>query len=107
MLDFYRRMIALRAAEPALVHGRYALLLRDNRQIYAYTRTLDGEGFVVMCNLTNRPARYRHAGFTLDHDACVLSNMEIAPHDKSTACALRPYEARVYRISRCGPDDLN
>ncbi|MFC5771494.1 glycoside hydrolase family 13 protein [Thauera sinica] len=98
VLHFYRRLIALRAAEPALIHGRYALLLERNRQIYAYTRTLDGRGFLILCNLTRREAHYRHHRLPLRHDALVLANHEVPAHPAITRCVLRPFEARVYRI---------
>tara|TARA_R110001583_G_scaffold195184_2_gene370378 strand:+ start:47426 stop:49240 length:1815 start_codon:yes stop_codon:yes gene_type:complete len=107
VLNFYRSMIALRAAEPALVHGHYTLLLRDNPQIYAYTRVLGDDGFVVICNLSARPARYRHAGFTLRRADCILANMKVASHDDLMSFALSEYEVRVYRISPQGSDNLN
>lgn len=98
MLHFYRRLIALRAAEPALIHGRYDLLLERNRQIYAYTRTLGDRGFLIMCNLTSREARYRHRHLPLRHDALALANQEVPAHPVVMQCVLRPFEARVYRI---------
>lgn len=100
VLNFYRRLITLRAAEPALIYGEYGLLLKTNRQIYAYTRTLDGQGCVIISNLTGRPARYRHGGFALRHDALLLSNHDPAPHPSTTHCLLRPFESRVYRIAQ-------
>ncbi|KAI5914961.1 alpha-glucosidase [Thauera sp. 2A1] len=98
VLHFYRRLIALRAAEPALIHGRYDLLLERNRQIYAYTRTLGDRGFLIMCNLTSREARYRHRHLPLRHDALALANQEVPAHPVVMQCVLRPFEARVYRI---------
>lgn len=98
VLNFYRRLIALRAAEPALIHGRYTLLLPANRSLYAYTRILNGHGFAVLCNLTPHPAHYRHQGFALRFAQLALANMEVAPHADSHSCTLRAYEARVYRV---------
>lgn len=98
VLHFYRSLIALRAAEPALIHGRYDLLLERNRQIYAYTRTLGDRGFLIMCNLTSREALYRHRHLPLRHDALALANQEVPAHPVVTQCVLRPFEARVYRI---------
>lgn len=98
VLHHYRNLIALRAGEPALIHGRHALVLARNRQIYAYTRTLGGKGFLIMCNLTSRAAPYRHRRLPLNHDALVLANHEVPAHPVLTQCVLRPFEARVYRI---------
>ena len=98
VLNFYRRLIALRAGEPALLRGSYALVLKANRQIYAYTRILEGQGFLILCNLTRRPARYRHRQLALRYDALELANHQVAPHPVITQCVLKPFEARVYRI---------
>lgn len=98
VLHYYRRMIALRAAEPALIYGRCDTLLRANRRIYAYVRRLDGQGFVVICNLTGTEAQYRHRGLVLQHPALALANYDVAPHADLNRLRLRPYEARVYRV---------
>lgn len=98
VLNFYREMIALRAAEPALIHGRYRLLLKTHPQIYAYLREYEGGRFVVICNLTGREACFRHRGLRLNHAGLRLANYRIAPHAEIDHIAMRPYEARVYRI---------
>lgn len=98
VLGYYRRMIALRASEPALVFGRYRLLLADDPQLYAYTRSLDDTTFLVVCNLSARAARYRHDGFNLEDAACMLANRPLLPHPPGNAFDLQPFEARVYRI---------
>ena len=47
VLQYFRRMIRLRKAEPVLVYGRYQLLDRENPELFAYTRTLDGRTLMV------------------------------------------------------------
>ena len=37
--SFYRRLLALRKSDKTFVYGHYALLLPDDEEIYAYTRT--------------------------------------------------------------------
>lgn len=37
---YYRKLISLRGEHPAAVYGYYDLLLPQDKQIYAYTRTL-------------------------------------------------------------------
>jgi alpha-glucosidase len=99
VLNYHRRLIALRKAEPVLVHGRYTLLMKSDPQLYAYTRTLDGHRIVVITNLSVKPAHYRHAGMTLHHVDLLLANHEVAPHADADHLTLRPYEARVYRVN--------
>jgi alpha-glucosidase len=98
VLHYYRRLIALRKAEPALLHGRYAPLPARSRRIFAYARQAEEQCIAVICNPSRRPAPYRHAGDPLHHDRLLLANQEVAPHPPLHALTLRPFEARVYRL---------
>ena len=98
VLNFYRRLIALRKAEPALIYGQYDLIMDRDRQIYAYTRTLDEQQLVVICNLTNHDALYSHLDFNLSHAQLLLANRPVLPHGDTMRFVLRPYETRVYRV---------
>ena len=98
ILNYHRRLIALRKAEPVLVHGRYALLMESDPQVYAYTRTLGSEQIVVLTNLTGKDARVEHDGFALRHEDLLLANYAVAAHGDGRQLTLRPYEARVYRV---------
>ena len=90
--SFYRRLLALRKSDKTFVYGHYALLLPDDEEIYAYTRTLNDEQILVVCNFT-------------DHDVpCPLlndwQNTELLISNYNTASnpgSLRPFEAVVYR----------
>lgn len=104
VLNHYRRLIALRRAEPVLVHGDYRLLMRDDPQIYAYQRRLDGERIAVIVNLSPRPARFAHRGVVLRHEALLLANRPVGSHAPTRALELAPFEARVYRTGRTHRD---
>ncbi len=99
ILNYYRHLIALRKREPVLVHGRYGLLMEDDPQVYAYTRSLDDGRFVVLVNLSRDEARYAHPDLTLRYADLQLANYPIAPHEDAAHLWLRPFEARVYRIA--------
>ncbi|WP_308799399.1 glycoside hydrolase family 13 protein [Agromyces silvae] len=60
---WYRRLIELRHSEPVVVDGRFRLLLAEDPQVFAYTRTLDATTLLVVANLSGRPA-------TLPDDLC-------------------------------------
>lgn len=52
MLSFFRRLSALRRAEPALKHGHYAEVDLGVPDVLAYRRTWPGsDGFLVVLNL--------------------------------------------------------
>ena len=48
----YARLIALRRSEPALVYGDYADLAPGHPTLFAYSRTIDGAGALVLLNLS-------------------------------------------------------
>ena len=63
MLNLYRRLIILRRQEPALHKGHYKSVYADN-QLLAFIRHLEGSAsFLVVLNLTHRPAYFRPEHF--------------------------------------------
>ena len=64
VFHFYQALIRLRHTHEIIVYGSYDLLLPDDPQVYAYTRTLNGQKLLCVCNLTGRPASFAlPAGF--------------------------------------------
>ena len=49
----FRRLIALRHAEPAVAHGSFRMLLADDKQVYAFVRELDATRLLVVANLSD------------------------------------------------------
>ena len=49
----YRRLIALRHAEPCVAHGRFRMLLADHEQLYCFERTLGDTRLLVAANLSS------------------------------------------------------
>ena len=58
IFNFYRSLIQLRKSQKAFIYGRYDLLMPEDKQVYAYTRTLDQTKMVVICNLTNKNTNF-------------------------------------------------
>lgn len=98
ILNFYKKMIVTKKENDVLIYGKYDLILENNEQIYAYTRTLDNRKVVVICNLTGSEAVYEYEDIRLTSDGLLLYNYAVNPHDDSTSFVLKPYEARVYRV---------
>ncbi|MFB6141536.1 MAG: alpha-glucosidase [Halosimplex sp.] len=95
VFDHYRRLIELRDADLAFVYGDYDLLLEDDDQIYAYTRTLDGERRLVVLNWSDEPATVGQEPVDATDFEVLVANYDDAPTDPTTA-TLRPFEAVVY-----------
>jgi oligo-1,6-glucosidase len=98
---YYQRLIELRKHNPVMVYGTYDILLPDHEQIYAFTRTLDADRLLVICNFSaaapvfKLPVEVRFSTAEL-----VISNYDaVDPAEDIHQIALRPYEARVYRLA--------
>jgi oligo-1,6-glucosidase len=94
---YYQKLIRLRKQYPVMVYGRYALLLEEHEQIYAFTRTVDEERLLVLLNFSAEIAHCRLPdGVALDEAELLIGNY---PQEKVAGreVLLRPWEARVYR----------
>ena len=96
---YYRKLIQLRKKYPVLVYGNYDLILAESDQMYAYTRTLENEKFMIMTNLFNVnaicsfPQELKKNDMTL-----MISNYEVNQNEDLEKLTFRPFEARVYRL---------
>ena len=99
VFHYYRRLIALRKANPVMVYGRYELILAEHPEIYAYTRTLDDKRLLVVCNFgRNTPLFSLPAELGFNSAELVIANLAVPAAADLRALTLRPYEARVYRL---------
>ena len=95
VLAHYRRLIALRHAEPVVALGDFTMLLPDHEQVYAFTRSLEGRVLLVLANAGREPVPLAPLRADLPRGlagaAVLLGNLGGAPADTD----LRPWEARV------------
>ena len=94
---YYKQLIALRHQHDLIVYGEYALILEDETDIYAYTRTYENETWYVYCSFSKDKVTV-----PLSHDTSdsVIGNYNESPLVSKEELVLRPYEAIVYRIFR-------
>ncbi len=87
VLSFYKKAIALRKSDKALVYGTFKTVFEKN-QVYCYERELDGVKYYVELNLSPESAKR-----PID-----TSEMELVLSTKgSTADTLRAFEGNVYK----------
>lgn len=94
VLNYFRKLTALRKSNPALVYGKYTLLDAANPNVYAYTRELGGKKFLVLLNFTKDVATVK-TGIDTNKSSRFLSNYATP---KNTSI-LRPYEAVIYDLT--------
>nr|WP_286457906.1 alpha-glucosidase [Paenibacillus sp. CC-CFT742] len=99
VLHYYRKLIALRKKSKVLIYGEYELLLPDDPDIYAYTRTLDDEKMLIILNFRgHEPEMQWPEGWTEERAKLVISNVKRRYSTDEGTILLQPYEARVYRL---------
>ena len=92
ILNYYKAMIRLRKENDAFVYGDYELVLAEDAQVYAYTRTHENTRFLVVANLTAEAASIESLYKTVKDAQVVLANSD------SESLELAPFEARIYKL---------
>ncbi len=92
VFHYYKKLIALRKENPIMVYGKYELLLADSEELFVYTRTLEHEKLLVVCNFCDH-----ETAFTVPEKfvgaPCLIANMENG-YDRPEM-TLKAYEAFV------------
>ncbi len=93
VLNYFRKITALRHKNPALIYGKYSILDRSNPAIFAYTRELDDKKFLVLLNFSNKVAK-SNINLDVSKAKILLANYPIPSKNGSLA----PYESIVYQL---------
>ena len=93
---YYQKIIGLRKKEKVMVYGTYQLLDPDNEKLYVYTRTLDNEKLLVICNFTEEEEIYS-VPEEFSKGEVLISSYHREKAEKEIM--LKPYEALVLKIS--------
>ena len=94
VFHYYQKLIALRKQYPIIVYGKYELLLPEDENLFVFTRELDDEKLLAVCNFSEQkqnftvPEGFRGA-------KCLISNVERSYDEKDIV--LEPYEAFVLK----------
>jgi oligo-1,6-glucosidase len=94
VFHYYKKLIALRKEYPVVVYGKYELLLPEDKQIFAYTRTLENEKLLVVCNFTDKGCRMDIPDEFCEAE-CLISNYN--GRNYSGTVELEAYEAFVLK----------
>ena len=94
--NYFSRMVALRRSTPSLIYGDYKDLDPQNPTIFAYTRTLGPDKYLVVLNFSEQPIAYSlPAGVKAGQ--LVISNLS-ASESHTSQLNLKGWEARVYKL---------
>ncbi len=98
LLNFYKKMIQLKKDNLTLTYGSFDLIYPEDKNVFAYTRTLEDEQFIILGNLSHDKVTLKTDDkLNLAKEKQVLNNY---PIDKQSAdvFTLMPFEARVYKV---------
>jgi oligo-1,6-glucosidase len=92
-LNYFRKMIKLRKDNDVLIYGKFTIIDKENKEVFAYTRELGGKKFLVLLNFTNKNATVK-TGFDISKAAVLINNYPAVSSDGT----LKPYEAVIYKL---------
>jgi oligo-1,6-glucosidase len=95
VLHYFRKMVQLRKNNPVLIYGKYTLLDKDNPNVYAYTRELNGQKMLIVLNFSAQKAIAK-TGINLSKAKIIMHNYAVP----SKSNELKPYEAIIYQTQK-------
>ena len=101
LLNFYRKALAVRRDNPALVSGDYQPLLEDSKEVLAYMRSTPEQSCLVAMNMTAEPCQVQ-----LDLVASAGVKFVFSTHSRPAGVVdleqlvLAPFEALIAEITR-------
>lgn len=92
VFKYYQKLIKLRHESELIVYGTYDLILDDDKDIYAYIRTLGYEKLIVYCNFSENTREVELPEEFTNGKVLISNYIDAKVNHKIT---LRPYEAIV------------
>ena len=92
VFKYYQKLIKLRHESELIVYGTYDLILDDDKDIYAYIRTLGDEKLIVYCNFSENTREVELPEEFVNGKVLISNYSDAKVNHKIT---LRPYEAIV------------
>jgi oligo-1,6-glucosidase len=93
VLNYFRKLTALRKSDTIFVYGDWELQLKEDPNIFAYTRNYNGRKVLVLLNFRNVTTEAKMK-FDAQKSKLLLGNMV----DSDASMRLRPYEAKVIEM---------
>ncbi|PIB27158.1 oligo-1,6-glucosidase [Maribacter sp. 4U21] len=98
VLNYFRKMVQIRKDHLALIYGSYELLLPDNERVYAYTRTLEENKYLILLSFSREREILTLEQFKGQNAKLLLANDDAVVHVKDGVFKVRPYHAMLYTI---------
>ena len=95
VFQYYQKLIRLRKENEIIVYGKYELLLPEDENIFAYTRTLGNKKLITVCNFSKSEQKFDFTGY--ENAKVLISNYG---GDIRDGGILKPYAAVVLLLDK-------
>ena len=95
IFTYYKNLIQLRKENDLIVYGEYKELLPDDKQLYVYERTYNGETWLIVVNFYKNETTYKDSEKRIA--SIIISNYSDSS-DNLLNLKLRSFEAIVFKI---------
>ena len=96
ILNFYKKLIKIRNATECLIYGKYDLLLPNDKEIYAYTRSYGEEKYIIIANLSTKEVKFK-SEYVLKAKNLLLHNYKNV-EENTKEFRMKAYECRLYKV---------
>lgn len=98
ILNFYKQLIQLKKKHLTLTYGTFDLIYPEDTKVFAYTRTYEGDQFIIIGNLSHdKVTLKKDESLEMKDESLVLYNYQ--KEDRSEDIfTFQPFEARIYHI---------
>ena len=104
ILNFYKKLLALRHTNPALLDGDYVAVNQDDANVYSYLRRYKGQAVLVVLNMSttsqNVSFDLSQQGFSGKEAKTLLTTTKAGATQALSGIALDPYTVYVGEISK-------
>ncbi len=99
VLNHFRKMVELRKAKKILVYGAYKLLDKENEEIYAFTRSLNGKKVLVLLNFTDHDSSFNSNLLEAQLGNMLINNYDDLNLSDNQNITLKPYQAVICELN--------
>ncbi|MDW3192580.1 MAG: alpha-glucosidase [Cytophagales bacterium] len=96
VLNHFRKMAKLRRENELLVYGKYTLVQPDHETVYAYTRELEGQKWLVVLNFSETTSNFDFEIGSAISNVMINNYDEVAVSGKTIN--LKPYQAVILSL---------
>lgn len=98
IFDYYQQLIRLRKTNAVIAEGHIKMFLKDDPQIFAYVRFLDGHRIVVLTNFYGKATTARISREITGKGHVLISNVARQITTLPKTLELAPYEALAFEL---------